>query len=79
MIKNKSQNKDLIKDLLLKAIVFYQKFVSPLMGKHCRFYPSCSQFFFQSVEKYGVLKGTNKGLARILRCNHLSPGGVDLP
>jgi putative membrane protein insertion efficiency factor len=79
MTKNGNQKKGLIQDLLLKAIVFYQRFISPLMGRHCRFYPSCSQFFLESVEKYGTLKGIKKGLTRILRCSHLSLGGIDLP
>ena len=43
----------------------------------CRFYPSCSEYTYQAVEKYGILTGGLKGLLRVLRCNPLSKGGED--
>lgn len=61
----------------LKAIGFYQKKISPLFGPKCRYYPTCSQYTFDAIERYGVLLGSLLGALRILRCNPLFPGGVD--
>ncbi len=65
--------------LLIKVLRFWQVFVSPLYPASCRFYPTCSQYAIMSVEKHGALKGSLKALWRVLRCNPLSKGGVDLP
>ncbi|MCD6422822.1 MAG: membrane protein insertion efficiency factor YidD [Elusimicrobia bacterium] len=46
---------------------------------HCRFYPSCSNYFLLAVQKYGFLKGTLKGILRILKCNPFFKGGIDFP
>lgn len=63
---------------LLKAlIVFYQRFVSPFKGPSCRFYPSCSQYSLQALEKYGPFKGLLLTAARILKCHPFHPGGYD--
>jgi hypothetical protein len=69
----------MIKKLVLKTINFYQKYVSAGLGKNCRFYPSCSTYAALSIEKYGVLAGTAKGIRRILKCHPFHKGGVDLP
>ena len=61
----------------LKAIRFYQRRVSPLFGPRCRYYPTCSQYAFDAIERYGVLIGGALGALRLLRCNPLFPGGVD--
>ncbi len=61
----------------LKAIRFYQRKISPLFGPRCRYYPTCSQYAFDAVERYGVLIGGALGALRLLRCNPLFPGGVD--
>ena len=61
----------------LKAIRFYQRRVSPLFGPRCRYYPTCSQYAYDAVERYGVLIGGVLGALRLLRCNPLFPGGVD--
>lgn len=61
----------------LKAIGFYQRRISPLFGPKCRYYPTCSQYTFDAIERYGVLLGGAMGALRILRCNPLFPGGVD--
>ena len=61
----------------LKAIRFYQRKISPLFGPRCRYYPTCSQYTFDAVERYGVLIGSVLGALRLLRCNPLFPGGVD--
>jgi len=69
----------MVKNLILKLIKFYQYFISPNFGKNCRFYPSCSEYSFQTIEKYGLIKGIRLAGKRILRCQPWSPGGVDLP
>ncbi|MDD2697057.1 MAG: membrane protein insertion efficiency factor YidD [Candidatus Pacebacteria bacterium] len=68
-----------MKQIIFKLIKFYQKFISPNWGHQCRFYPSCSSYAMLSMKKYGVLKGCQKGIWRILRCNPWNSGGVDLP
>lgn len=67
-----------MKKLVLKAIKFYQKCLSPLKGAGCCIYnPTCSEYTRQAVEKYGVIKGLAKGFWRILRCNPFAKGGDD--
>lgn len=55
----------------------YQKTVSPLLGKSCRFIPSCSQYAIDAIKEYGVFKGIFMGFKRIIRCNPFSKGGYD--
>jgi len=69
----------MIKKVICKLIRFYQQFISPYLGKHCRFYPSCSEYFYLSLQKYGLFKGFIKGIKRILRCNPWNSGGIDMP
>ena len=69
----------MIKILILKSIQFYQLFISPNLRKVCRFYPSCSEYTEQTIEKYGTLAGFWKGIKRILKCHPWYPGGIDLP
>jgi putative membrane protein insertion efficiency factor len=65
--------------LLIGAVRLYQIFLSPLLGQHCRFYPSCSRYFIASVEKHGAIRGAARGLLRICRCHPFHPGGYDPP
>ena len=67
----------MIKKIFIKMIEFYQKVISPNIGHHCKYYPTCSEYTKQAIEKYGAIKGTVKGLKRILRCNPFSKGGYD--
>lgn len=69
----------MIKNLAVKAIKSYQFFVSPLLGRHCRFYPSCSQYMLLAIKKYGFFGGAKKGTIRICKCHPFNAGGVDLP
>jgi len=68
-----------MKNLILKIVQFYQKFISPNLGQNCRFYPNCSEYTVLAINKYGAPKGFAKGICRILRCNPLNKGGIDLP
>jgi putative membrane protein insertion efficiency factor len=65
--------------LLIAGVVVYKAVLSPLLGRHCRFHPTCSTYFRAAVEKYGAIRGTAKGLARIGRCHPWHPGGYDPP
>ncbi|MEO0091475.1 MAG: membrane protein insertion efficiency factor YidD [candidate division WOR-3 bacterium] len=64
-------------DLIIVLISLYQQFVSPLLPKVCRFYPSCSEYTKLSLEKYGLWKGLFLGLKRVLRCHPFNQGGYD--
>ena len=67
-----------VKRFLIAAIRFYQVCLSPLkMRCHCRFYPTCSQYAIEAIEKYGPWKGSLLAVWRILRCNPFSEGGYD--
>ncbi|MDY0167225.1 MAG: membrane protein insertion efficiency factor YidD [Thermoguttaceae bacterium] len=69
-----------VPSLVLVALVqAYQLFLSPLLGRHCRFEPTCSQYFIEAVRKYGAVRGSWRGLLRILRCHPWHPGGYDPP
>ena len=62
---------------MIVCIRFYQLFISPLFPPTCRFYPTCSEYTKQAVEKYGALKGLYLGLIRILKCHPFHKGGYD--
>jgi len=60
--------------LLIRA---YQVLLSPIFGRRCRYYPTCSAYTLLAIQRFGVLKGVRLGMWRILRCNPFSRGGVD--
>ncbi|HHT66543.1 MAG: membrane protein insertion efficiency factor YidD [Caldicoprobacterales bacterium] len=66
-----------MKNILLGLIRFYRRRISPWLPRSCRFYPTCSQYSMQAIEKYGSLKGMFLSLKRIMKCNPLHPGGYD--
>ena len=64
--------------LLLSILIrFYQIFISPLLGTHCRYVPSCSHYALEAIQKYGSIKGSILAIKRILRCHPFRPGGYD--
>lgn len=74
----------LLRQTILKTIKIYQKTFSPDHGIFssvtiygCRFRPTCSEYFYQAVEKYGIIKGSYKGWKRVFRCHPFSKGGYD--
>jgi putative membrane protein insertion efficiency factor len=70
----------MIKRLILKGITLYQIILSPIFdifGIRCRFYPACSEYTKEAIEKFGVKKGLFLGLKRFLRCHPFSKGGFD--
>ena len=74
-----------MKKIILKAIRFYQKYVSLDQGylhmlipvRICRFHPTCSQYTYQAIERYGILNGTWFGVKRIIRCGPWTISGFD--
>lgn len=71
-----------MKFLFLKLIRFYQGIVSPLLhcmipNSGCRFYPTCSDYIYRAIKRYGLLKGSFKGLKRLLKCHPFNGGGYD--
>ena len=63
--------------VLVLLVRGYQLLISPLLGPRCRFYPTCSQYAKEAIEKYGALKGGRLAVWRILRCNPFTRGGYD--
>ena len=68
-----------MKKIFINLIIFYQKNISKLKNKNirCKFYPTCSEYTKQAIEKYGVIRGCMLGIVRILKCNPFSKGGYD--
>jgi putative membrane protein insertion efficiency factor len=63
--------------ILMRLVRGYQLAISPLLPASCRYYPSCSAFALEALERYGALKGTRLAIGRILRCHPFRPGGYD--
>jgi putative membrane protein insertion efficiency factor len=65
--------------LLIAVVRLYQITLSPWVGRSCRYYPTCSNYMIEAVQKYGFWRGLWKGLGRIARCHPLRAGGYDPP
>jgi len=66
-----------VKRIVLGLIRLYQRTVSPALPPACRFVPSCSEYAYRAIEKYGLWKGGMIALKRVLRCHPFNPGGYD--
>lgn len=66
-----------MKKILITMIRFYQTYLSPLKTTRCPYYPTCSNYGLEAIEKYGAFKGGILSLWRIIRCNPFSKGGYD--
>ena len=66
-----------MKALLLWMLRGYQYAIRPLLGANCRFYPSCSDYAREAIERHGALKGPWLALRRVVRCHPYHPGGFD--
>ena len=67
----------ILKKILIALIKFYRKYISPMKTTKCPYYPTCSTYGLEAVEKYGAVKGGALALWRIIRCNPFSKGGYD--
>lgn len=67
----------MVRKLFLLFIRFYQVGISPLIGPHCRFTPTCSQYAYIAISRYGIFKGTYLAVRRILKCHPFHEGGYD--
>ena len=65
------------RDVLIALIRVYQATLSRFLGGQCRFVPTCSEYFIESVQKHGAIRGSVRGLWRVLRCHPFSKGGYD--
>ncbi|TWI55995.1 membrane protein insertion efficiency factor YidD [Halalkalibacter nanhaiisediminis] len=66
-----------MKNLLLLIIKTYQTFISPLKPPTCRFYPTCSHYGIQAIQRFGAIKGSWLTVKRISKCHPFHPGGID--
>ena len=66
-----------MKELALTVLYGYRLIVSPFLPPSCRYFPTCSQYAYDAIEKHGVLRGLILALKRLLRCHPGYPGGVD--
>lgn len=67
-----------VSSALLGLIKVYRYGISPFLGRNCRFYPTCSEYAMEAVDKHGALRGGWLALKRVSRCHPWNPGGVDL-
>lgn len=65
------------RNILISPVVLWRRLISPTYGQVCRYYPSCSSYGLESLQRLGVLRGVPMTMWRILRCNPWSDGGVD--
>lgn len=65
------------KKLITAPIRGYQRFISPLTGARCRFYPSCSEYALEAINRHGVLRGGYLTVRRLLKCHPFHDGGFD--
>jgi len=66
-----------MRSVLIAFIRFYQRWVSPVLGRHCRFEPSCSQYAIEAISLHGAFKGLGLAAWRLMRCQPLCKGGYD--
>lgn len=66
-----------MKKIALFFIKLYKKVLNPFVRNSCRYFPSCSAYTYQAIQKYGAFRGSFKGFCRIMRCNPFSKGGYD--
>ena len=66
-----------MKIVLIRLIQFYQKYLSPMKRTKCPYFPSCSQYGLEAIQKYGAIKGGYLAIKRICKCHPFHPGGYD--
>lgn len=71
------EHNEIVKNFSLFLLRIYKRWVSPMLPSACRFYPTCSEYTMDAIERYGVLRGSWMGLKRICRCHPFHEGGFD--
>ena len=66
-----------MRKVVIAALSFYKRFLSPFVPSACRYHPTCSEYTMDAIQRYGVLRGMGRGLLRILRCHPFHEGGFD--
>ncbi|MDX5409889.1 MAG: membrane protein insertion efficiency factor YidD [Thauera sp.] len=66
-----------MKTLLIALVRFYRYAISPMLGRNCRFHPTCSEYAIEAIERHGALRGGWMALRRVGRCHPFNPGGYD--
>ena len=66
-----------MRNLLLNAIILYRKFISPLTPPSCRFQPTCSEYGYEAISRFGIIQGSVLVFRRVLKCHPFNPGGYD--
>ena len=66
-----------MKEIALALLRFYKRFISPALPPSCRFTPTCSEYSYEAIQRYGLLKGSWLGLRRLVRCHPWNAGGYD--
>lgn len=66
-----------MKKIALALIKGYKFLISPLLGRNCRFYPTCSEYTHEAIQKHGLIKGILLGTKRLLKCHPFHSGGID--
>ncbi|WP_374403118.1 membrane protein insertion efficiency factor YidD [Niveibacterium sp.] len=66
-----------MKTVLIILLRAYRYFLSPFLGRNCRFHPSCSAYAIEALQRYGAIKGTLLAVRRVTRCHPWNPGGYD--
>jgi putative membrane protein insertion efficiency factor len=77
MVETPEERTGPVRWFALKAIRFYQLAISPHMPPSCRYVPSCSEYGYEAIERYGVIRGSWMAVKRIARCNPFAKGGYD--
>jgi uncharacterized protein len=62
---------------VIAALLWYKRWISPLLPPACRFHPTCSEYMIEAVQKYGAVRGVSMGLRRIAKCHPFHEGGFD--
>ncbi|MBC7316259.1 MAG: membrane protein insertion efficiency factor YidD [Chloroflexi bacterium] len=73
----RSNAQNMLRQAVLQGLRFYKRAISPMFPPSCRYVPTCSEYMYDAVAKYGVAKGVWMGLKRLSRCHPFHPGGYD--